>query len=75
MLLAGPVSATLRFSCNEIDSYVIARLSRIDASGTRHQLSMGAIRPAEHAEDEKRSTANEIAIDSGQRQALTPVSR
>ncbi len=28
--LAGPVSATLQFSCNEIDSYVIARLSRID---------------------------------------------
>ncbi len=72
MQLAGPVSATLRFSCNEIDSYVIARLSRIDTSGTRHQLSMGAIRPAAHTEDPKRSTTIEIAINSGQRQALTP---
>jgi predicted acyl esterase len=72
MQLAGPVSATLRFSCNEIDSYVIARLSRIDTSGTRHQLSMGAIRPAAHTEDTKRSTTIEIAIDSGHRQPLTP---
>jgi predicted acyl esterase len=72
VLLAGPVTATLQFSCNEIDSYVIARLSRIDGSGTRHQLSMGAIRPAAHAEDPVRSTANEIAIDSGQRKPLTP---
>ncbi len=71
-LLAGPVTANLRFSCNEIDSYVIARLSRIDADGRRHHLSMGAIRPAAHTEDTARSTANEIAIDSGRLTPLTP---
>lgn len=72
MVLAGPVTANLRFSCNEIDSYVVARLSRIDGTGDRHHLSMGAVRPAAHAEDAARSTANEIAIDSGVRQPLTP---
>jgi predicted acyl esterase len=72
ILLAGPVTANLRFSCNEIDSYVIARLSRIDTNGTRHQLSMGAVRPAAHSEEPARSTAIEIAIDSGLRTPLVP---
>ncbi len=71
-LLAGLVTANLKFSCNEIDSYVIARLSRIDTTGARHQLSMGAIRPAAHVEDTRRSTSVEIAIDSGQRRPLVP---
>jgi uncharacterized protein len=43
--LAGPVTANLSFSCTEIDSYVLARLSRIGTDGTRHLLSLGGIRP------------------------------
>ncbi|MEV8368626.1 CocE/NonD family hydrolase [Microbacterium sp. NPDC064584] len=70
--LAGAVTANLRFSCNEIDSFVMARLSRIDAEGDRHHLSMGAIRPAAPTEDAPRSTRNEIAIDSGRRVPLVP---
>jgi uncharacterized protein len=68
----GPVTANLRFSCNEIDSYVIARLGRIDAEGTRHHLSMGAVRPAAHTIDASRSTTSEIAIDSDVRIPLVP---
>jgi hypothetical protein len=70
--LTGPVTANLRFSSNEIDSYVIARLSRIDVDGERHQLGMGAIRPVARTEDTARSTAIEIAIDSGRREPLCP---
>jgi putative CocE/NonD family hydrolase len=70
--LAGPVTANLTFSCNEIDSYVLARLSRIDRDGHRHHLSMGAIRPAARHIDEARSTRVEIAIDSGVREPLHP---
>ncbi|HEY2225850.1 CocE/NonD family hydrolase, partial [Actinomycetospora sp.] len=49
--LVGPVTARLTFSSNEIDSYVLARLSRIDTDGGRHQLGMGAIRPVARTED------------------------
>ncbi|ODU29628.1 MAG: acyl esterase [Pseudonocardia sp. SCN 73-27] len=70
--LAGPVTAQLSFSSNEIDSYVLARLTRVDAAGTLHPLSMGAIRPAARTEDVARSTTIEIAIDSGHREPLTP---
>jgi putative CocE/NonD family hydrolase len=70
--LTGPVTMNLSFSCNEIDSYVIARLSRIDGNGDRHQLSMGAIRPAARRIDEDRSTSTEIAIDSSIREPLRP---
>ena len=70
--LAGPVTARLTFSCNEIDSYVIARLSRVDSTGEARQLSLGAIRPAARTEDPARSTAVEIAIDSGRREPLVP---
>jgi uncharacterized protein len=35
----GPVTANLRFSCNEIDSHVVARLGRVDATGTYHLLA------------------------------------
>jgi uncharacterized protein len=61
--LAGPIKLGLRFSSNEIDSHVIARLSRVDASGNLHPLSLGSIRPACRTIDEARSTASEIAID------------
>jgi hypothetical protein len=39
----------LRFSCNEIDSHVVARLGRVAADGSYHLLSMGTIRPASAA--------------------------
>ncbi len=70
--LAGPVTARLTYSCNEIDSYVVARLSRVDAAGERHQLSLGAIRPVSRTEEEDRSTPLEIAIDAGRREPLVP---
>ncbi|MEJ2890861.1 CocE/NonD family hydrolase [Actinomycetospora aeridis] len=70
--LAGPVTVRLSFSANEIDSYVLARLTRVDTDGALHQLSMGAIRPVARTEDEERSTATEIAIDSGRREPLVP---
>jgi uncharacterized protein len=70
--LAGPVTVRLAFSCNEIDSYVLARLSRVDVEGGLHQVSMGAIRPVTRREDTARSTANEIAIDLDHREPLVP---
>jgi predicted acyl esterase len=70
--LAGAVTARLSFSSNEIDSYVLARLSRVDPTGEQHQLSMGAIRPVARTEDTTRSTAVEIALDSGRREPLVP---
>lgn len=70
--LAGPVTARLRFSSNEIDSYVVARLSRVDADGEDHPLSLGVIRPVARVEDTARSTSMEIAIDLGHRDPLVP---
>ena len=70
--LSGPVTARLNFSCNEIDSYVIARLSRVDADGEAHELSLGVLRPIERTEDTARSTTIEIAIDSERREPLIP---
>jgi uncharacterized protein len=61
--LSGPIKLSLYFSSNEIDSHVIARLSRVDASGNLHALSLGSIRPACRTIDEARSTATEIAIN------------
>lgn len=71
-VVAGAVTANLVFSCNEIDSYVVARLSRVDAEGERHHLSMGAIRPAARTVDAARSTPAEVAIDSDIRVPLVP---
>jgi hypothetical protein len=70
--LAGPVTARLTFSSNEIDSYVIARVSRVDADGQANELSLGVLRPIERTEDTARSTTIEIAIDSGHREPLVP---
>ncbi|GAA4800433.1 hypothetical protein GCM10023200_41630 [Actinomycetospora chlora] len=70
--LAGAVTARLTFSSSEIDSFVIARLSRVDTAGTARQLSMGAMRPVVRVEDTARSTAIEIATDLGVREPLTP---
>ncbi|MDD7941048.1 CocE/NonD family hydrolase C-terminal non-catalytic domain-containing protein [Actinomycetospora lutea] len=70
--LAGAVTARLTFSSNEIDSFVLARLSRVDTHGAAHPLSMGAMRPVARAQDAARSTTIEIAIDPGAREPLTP---
>lgn len=70
--LAGPVTANLSFSCNEIDSYVIARVGRVDRSGVYHLLSLGAISPARRRIDETRSTACEVAIDISEPEPLVP---
>lgn len=70
--LTGPVTVSLSFSSNEIDSYVVARTGLISASGAYRILSMGAIRPACRRIDEARSTATEIAIDIDTPEPLAP---
>lgn len=60
---AGPVSLSLRFSCWEIDSHVVARVGRADVDGGYHQLSFGTLRPALRRIDGTRGSACEIAID------------
>lgn len=70
--LAGPVTLRLRFSSNEIDSHVVARLGRVAADGTYRLLSLGAVSPARRRIDAARSTACEIAIDTTRPEPLTP---
>lgn len=70
--LTGPVTLSLSFSANEIDSYVVARTGRVSIEGAYQILSMGAIRPACRRIDAARSTATEIAIDIDQSEPLTP---
>ena len=72
MELTGPVTASLRFSCNAIDSHVVARLGVRSADGAYRILSMGTIRPACRRIDEARSTATEVAIDVDQPEPLVP---
>ena len=69
---SGPVAAHLKFSCNEIDSHVVARLGRVDRAGGYHLLSMGTISPARRKLDPARNTACEIVIDTQSPQPLTP---
>ena len=69
---AGPVTANLTFSCNEIDSYVITRVGRVDRAGAYHLLSLGAISPARRRIDNARSTACEVAIDISEPEPLAP---
>jgi predicted acyl esterase len=54
------------------DSYILARLSRIDTDGKRHPLSIGAVRPTACTEDPARSTRIEIVHDTGHRRPLIP---
>ena len=61
VVFAGSVSAHFSFSCNEIDSHLVARLGRVDGTGCYHLLSMGTMRPARRQLDPERSTACEIA--------------
>ena len=70
--LTGPVTVSLCFSANEIDSHVVARTSRIDRNGGNHLMSIGTIRPACRKIDMARSTATEIAIDIDTPQPLKP---
>jgi putative CocE/NonD family hydrolase len=70
--LVGPVTASLAFSCNEIDSHVIARVSRVDAAGGLHTLSMGSIRPVYRHIDEERSFDTEIVHDLDRADPLLP---
>lgn len=72
MELTGPVTVSLSFSCNEIDSHVVARTGIVLGDGTYQILSMGAIRPACRRVDTGRSTATEIAIDIDAPEPLVP---
>ena len=58
--LVGPISASLKFSCTEIDSHVIARVARVDRDGNLHHLSMGSMRPVYRRIDEDRTFDTEI---------------
>ncbi|WP_374545712.1 CocE/NonD family hydrolase [Rhodoblastus sp.] len=70
--LTGPLTLSLSFSANEIDSHVVARTGRVARDGSYEILSMGSIRPACRRIDAARSTATEIAIDIDRPQPLTP---
>jgi putative CocE/NonD family hydrolase len=70
--LTGPVTLSLSFSTNEIDSHVVARTGLVSAGGAYRILSMGAIRPACRRVDPARSTATEIAIDIDRPEPLVP---
>ena len=70
--LTGPLTLSLRFSANEIDSHVVARTGVVSADGTCRILSMGAIRPACRRIDASRSTATEVAIDIDTPEPLVP---
>ncbi|MFO0548108.1 MAG: CocE/NonD family hydrolase [Polyangiaceae bacterium] len=70
--LAGPVTMSLSFSSNEIDSYVVAALSRIDAGGRRHLLSLGAMRPTHRRLDPVLSSRVELVVDDSVVEPLVP---
>jgi uncharacterized protein len=72
MELTGPVTLSLSFSSNEIDSHVVASTGLVSADGAYRILSMGAIRPACRRIDAARSTATEIAIDIDRPEPLVP---
>lgn len=73
--LAGPVSLHLIFSCNEIDSQIVARFGRVAADGTYYPLSMGTLSAARRHRDPRRSTTSAIAIDTEHPMPLTPGER
>lgn len=72
MELTGPVTVSLSFSCNEIDSHVVACTGLVSADGGYRILSMGTIRPACRRIDAARSTATEIALDIDRPEPLVP---
>ncbi|MCW8471276.1 CocE/NonD family hydrolase [Fluoribacter gormanii] len=69
--IAGPITLQLKYSCNEIDSYVIARLGKIDCEGNYRLLSMGHLRPATRTLDSS-STRCELAINTSMVTPLQP---
>ena len=70
--LTGPLTLSLSFSSNEIDSHVVARMGVASVDGDYRILSMGTIRPACRRIDQARSTATEIAIDIDRPEPLIP---
>ncbi|QFR33792.1 CocE/NonD family hydrolase [Ancylobacter sp. TS-1] len=72
MELTGPVTVSLSFSCNEIDSHVVARTGLVSADGGYRILSMGTMRPACRRIDAARATATEIALDIDRPEPLVP---
>jgi hypothetical protein len=70
--LFGPVTATLRYQCSEIDSYIVARLDHIDRAGRRKPISMGHLRPAMRRIIDAASSPGEIAINPAAHAPLIP---
>nr|HAT8714836.1 CocE/NonD family hydrolase [Legionella jordanis] len=70
--IAGPITLQLRYSCNQIDSYIVARVGRIDQQGNYHPLSMGHLRPATRTINESSSTKCEVAINTSDINPLKP---
>jgi predicted acyl esterase len=69
---SGPVTANLQFSCNEIDSFVIVRVGRVDPRGRYHGLSFGMLTPSRRMIDSSRGSAVEIALETGKPEPLVP---
>jgi predicted acyl esterase len=53
-----------------MDSYIVARLDRVDRDGRHRPLAMGHLRPATRSVDAQRGSRCEIAIDTAVRQPL-----
>jgi hypothetical protein len=70
--LVGPVTLSLRYSCNEIDSYVVARLDRVRSAGERSCLAMGHLRPARRSVIEGEGSPAEIVLDTRGLAPLVP---
>jgi uncharacterized protein len=70
--LAGALSLHLVISSNEIDTSLVARLGRVDASGAYRLLSLGAMSAARRKRDHARDTNCEIVHDTSQPEPLTP---
>lgn len=70
--LFGPATVSLEYSCNEIDSYVIARLDRVDARGQRTPLGFAHLRPAIRTPMPEVANPAEIPIDPRRRTPLVP---
>ena len=70
--VAGAIRISINFRCNEIDSYLIARLGWIDADKTYHHIGMGHLRPAVHQIDESLSSEFEWVMVVEQSTPLIP---
>jgi predicted acyl esterase len=70
--LFGPTTLSLRFSSNEIDSFIAARLDLVTAADKRTPLGFGTMRPAARATQPDAGSAAEIANDPRSRVPLVP---